>query len=239
MGSSTPELWTCRLGQIGWSDALAMQEQLRDARQQDLIPDTLLLLEHPPTVTLGRRADESEVPAGRQSLAASGISVYDADRGGRATCHEPGQLVGYPIMHTTDVTTFVRRIENALIEGIAECGVESSTREGLTGVWCEDRKIASIGIHVQRGVTTHGFAINSENNLETFNSVVPCGLPGVVMTSIENEGGDGSLACLRQHIGHAFAGQHKLRQRLVSPGQLGLTDAVIAPSTPCRTKVAA
>ena len=239
MDSATAELWTCRLGEVPWTEALALQERLRDKRQQDLIPDTLLLLEHPPTVTLGRRADESEIPAGRESLIASGISVHDADRGGRVTCHEKGQLVGYPIMRTDDVTAFVRSMENAVIASLAASGVSAGTREGLTGVWCEDRKIASIGIHVQKGVTTHGFAINCDNDLSTFQSVIPCGLPGVQMTSIELEGGQSGIACLRQRVGHEFAQEHGLRQRLVSPGRLGLGGTPIAAYSPCTEPVTA
>jgi lipoyl(octanoyl) transferase len=236
MGDGRSELWTCRLGTVPWADALAMQESVRDLRQANLIPDTLLLLEHPPTVTLGRRADESEIPAGREHLKLRGIAVHDADRGGRITCHEAGQLVGYPIMRTTDVTEFVRRIERAIVAALAESGVEAGTSEGLTGVWCEDRKIGSIGIHVQKGVTTHGFAINCDNDLETFQAVVPCGLPGVEMTSIVKEGGEGGVACLRHRVGTAFAGEHGLRQRLVSPARLGLT-APIATADPCKPVV--
>lgn len=238
MSEGRSEIWTCRLGTVAWADALAMQEHVRDLRQQDLIPDTLLLVEHPPTVTLGRRAEESEIPAGRELLGLRGIAVHDADRGGRITCHEPGQLVGYPIMRTTDVTEFVRKMERAMITALSESGVEAQTREGLTGVWCDDRKIGSIGIHVQKGVTTHGFAINCDNDLETFSEVVPCGLPGVEMTSIEKEGGEAGVACLRHRIGQAFAREHGMRQRLVSPARLGLV-APIAMADPCKPVVSA
>lgn len=236
MSEGSRELWTCRLGEVPWVDALAMQERVRDLRQQELIPDTLLLVEHPPTVTLGRRAEESEIPAGREQLSLRGIAVHDADRGGRITCHEPGQLVGYPIMRTTDVTEFVRKMERAIITALAESGVEAKTRDGLTGVWCEDRKIGSIGIHVQKGVTTHGFAINCDNDLETFQAVIPCGLPGVEMTSIEKEGGEAGVACLRHRVGQAFSSEHGLRQRLVSPQRLGMV-APIAKADPCKPVV--
>jgi lipoate-protein ligase B len=232
------ELWTCRLGTVAWAEAFAIQEAVRDLRQLDEVPDTLLLVEHPATVTLGRRADESEIPAGREWLASRGIEVFDADRGGRVTCHEPGQLVGYPIMRTDDVTEFVRKMERAMITALAESGVSAQTRSGLTGVWCDQRKIGSIGIHVQRGVTTHGFSINAENNLSTFGEVVPCGLPDVQMTSITLEGGDGGINCLRHRVGHAFAAEHGLRQRLVSPQRLGIS-APIARAVQCAPKVAA
>ena len=213
-----------------------IQQQLRDLRQADQIPDTLLLLEHPATVTLGRRAEESEIPDGREHLLTRGIAVHDADRGGRITCHEPGQLVGYPIMRTTDVTEFVRKMERAIIGALGESGVTAQTREGLTGVWCEDRKIGSIGIHVQKGVTTHGFAVNCDNSLATFDAVVPCGIAGVEMTSVEKEGGESGVACLRHRIGKAFSEEHGLRQRLVSPRRLGIT-APIASADPCKPVV--
>lgn len=237
MGTNA-ELWTCRLGTLGWDDALALQEQLRELRQRNEIADTLLLLEHPPTVTLGRRTEPEDVPAGIGHLVASGIEVFEADRGGRVTCHEPGQLVGYPIMRTTDVTGFVRRMERAMIAALRESGVTAQTREGLTGVWCEDRKIGSIGIHVQREVTTHGFSINADNDLSTFREVVPCGLPGVEMTSIALEGGESGVGCLRHRIGAAFAAEHGLRQRLVSTSRLGI-EAPPAAALPCAHKVAA
>lgn len=236
--SSGGELWTCRLGSVDWATALRMQEHVRELRQADRVPDVLLLLEHPPTVTLGRRAAEDEIPAGREWLESLGIAVHDTDRGGRVTCHEPGQLVGYPIMRTADVVEFVRRIERATIAALAESGVTATTRDGLTGIWCSERKIGSVGIHVQRGVTTHGFAINCDNDLSTFAEVVPCGLPGVEMTSITREGGEPGVACLRQRVGHSFAMEHSLRQRLVSPARLGL-DAPIAPPKPCPEPAAA
>lgn len=232
------ELWTCRLGTIAWDEALSMQESLRQARQEDLIEDTLLLVEHPPTVTLGRRTEESDVPGGTPRLEALGIAVHTADRGGRVTCHEPGQLVGYPIMRIGDVHDFVRRMELAMIEALSQSEVAAHTREGLTGVWCEDRKIGSIGIHVQRSVTTHGFSINCENDLSTFSHVVPCGIPDVEMTSVSIEGGEGSTSCMRKRIGIAFANQFGLRQRLVSPARLGI-DGAIAPGEPCKVAVTA
>ena len=232
-----PELWTCRLGTIAWADALVIQGQLREARQLGQLPDMLLLLEHPPTVTLGRRAEASEMPAGQQWLEANGIAVHKTDRGGRITCHEPGQLVGYPIMQTTDVVDFVRKMERSMITALAQSGVSAEVREGLTGVWCGERKIGSIGIHVQRGVTTHGFSINCCNDLSTFQQVVPCGLPGVEMTSVALEGGEPGTACMRQRVGHAFATEHGLRQRLVSPERLSIS-APVAPAVACGPKVA-
>ncbi len=232
------ELWTCRLGTIAWDEALAIQEKVRDARQQDEIADTLLLVEHPPTVTVGRRSEASDIPGGSDRLAAAGIAFHEADRGGRVTCHEAGQLVGYPVMRIDDVHDFVRAMERAMIQALAESGVTASTREGLTGVWCEDRKIGSIGIHVQRGVTTHGFSINCDNDLSTFSHVVACGIPDVEMTSIALEGGEASTACMRKRVGSAFAKQFGLRQRLVSPARLDVQGA-IAPGEPCKVALTA
>ena len=220
--AAAEKLWTCNLGRLPWSQALGIQEQLRAMRQDEAIADTLLLLEHPPTVTLGRRALPNEVPGGSERLASLGIAFAITDRGGRATCHEPGQLVGYPIMRIADVHRFVRDIELSIIAALAESGVNAGTREGLTGVWCEDRKIGSIGIHVQRGVTTHGFSINADNSLETFSHVTPCGLPDVEMTSVALEGGDRNTTRLRERVAAAFAKQAGLRPLPVSPDQLGI-----------------
>ena len=217
------ELWTCRLGTIAWDEALAIQEKVRDARQKDEIADTLLLVEHPPTVTVGRRSEASDIPGGSDRLAAAGIAFHEADRGGRVTCHEEGQLVGYPVMRIDDVHEFVRAMERAMIQALEESGVTASTREGLTGVWCEDRKIGSIGIHVQRGVTTHGFSINCDNDLSTFSHVVAC---------------EASTACMRKRVGSAFAKQFGLRQRLVSPARLDVQGA-IAPGEPCKVALTA
>ena len=232
------ERWTLRLGTVPWDEARAIQERLRDLRQANEIADTLILLEHPPTVTLGRRSEADDLPEARADLETQGIAVHDADRGGKLTCHEPGQLVAYPIVRVTDVVGFVRSLERTIVESLAESGVSSSTREGLTGVWCGERKIGSIGIHVQREVTTHGFSINCDNDLSTFSGVVPCGLPDVEMTSIAREGGDSGIASLRHRVGFAFAREQGLRQRLITPARVGIT-APLASVTPCPEPVGA
>lgn len=232
------ELWTLRLGTIPWIEAMEIQERIRALRQADRIADTLILLEHPPTVTLGRRSGPADLPRDRAELEAAGVAVHQTDRGGRLTCHEPGQLVAYPIMRTDDVVGFVRSLERTMIGALAGSGVTAGTRDGLTGVWCGERKIGSIGIHVQRGVTTHGFAINCDNDLGTFEGTVPCGLPDVEMTSIAREGGDAGIACLRHRVGHALASEHGLRQRLIGPARVGI-EARIAPVTACREAIPA
>src|SRR5947209_4101572 len=229
----TSELWVCHLGRIEYADGLALQERVRAGRQADLVPDVLLLREHPPVYTRGRRAGPGELPMGEEWYRSQGIDVVDADRGGRVTYHGPGQLVGYPIMRTTDVPAFVHTMERALIAALADEGVEACTRpdEGAayTGVWAGEGKIASIGIHVSRGVTTHGFAVNVQNDLQPFEWVVPCGLQGVRMTSLLRETGRAGelLPCFRKRVAWRFAQAHGLRQRLVSPQRSGALTAPV------------
>ena len=150
-----------------------------------------------------------------------GIDIVEVDRGGKVTYHGPGQLVGYPIMRIDDVMAFVHTTEDAIVAALAEEGIESRSRpdEGIeyTGVWVQDRKIASIGVHVGKGVTTHGFAVNVDNDLQPFEWVVACGLPEVRMTSITKETGRGDhLPCFRKRMAFRFAEAFERRQRLVS-----------------------
>jgi lipoyl(octanoyl) transferase len=236
-----PELWVVQAGLLEYRAAYALQERVRAARQDERIPDTLLLLEHPPVYTRGRRTGPGELPMGEAWYAAQGIDVVDVDRGGRVTYHGPGQLVGYPIMRTADVIAFVRTMEAAIVAALADEGVvaHARTAEGAdyTGAWVGERKIASIGLHVARGVTTHGFAVNVQNDLQPFEWVVPCGLDGVRMTSLLREapahaaagGGPGEaefLRCFRRRMAFRFAEAHGRRQRLVSPTRL---EAAVAP----------
>src|SRR4051794_26441478 len=153
-------------------------------RQAEEIGDTLLLLEHPPVYTRGRRTEAHDLPMGEDWDRTQGIEVHDADRGGRVTYHGPGQLVGYPIMRIGDVPAYVRTMEQAVIGALADVGVDARLRDGLTGIWAGDRKIGWIAVHVNRGRTTHGFAVNVDNDLQPFEWVVPCGLDGVRMTSV-------------------------------------------------------
>ena len=210
------ELWTCNLGLVDYREAVAIQERLRERVQAGELPDLLLLLEHPPVYTTGRRSEPGELPL------AGDIPVVDTERGGKLTYHGPGQLVGYPIMHVPNVREFVATMERALIDALREAGVEAHTREGtgFTGVWVEDRKIASIGIHVSRRTSMHGFAVNVENDLAPFAAVVACGLPGVRMTSLREEGVGDGLDCFRRRAAYAFARAFGRRQRIVSPRRL-------------------
>jgi lipoyl(octanoyl) transferase len=221
------EIWVCQLGVVPYDEALTLQQRLRAARQADAVPDVLLLLEHPPVYTRGRRTAPGELPMGEAWYADQGIDVVDTDRGGRVTYHGPGQLVGYPIMRITDVIVYLRTMEHAIIAALAEERVSAQVREGLTGVWVADRKIASIGVHVSRGVTTHGFAVNVENDLQPFEWVVACGIQGVQMTSIERETRLRSLPCFRRRMAHQFAVAHQARQRLVSPARL---ESLLSPA---------
>jgi lipoate-protein ligase B len=224
--SATEELWVCQLGVVDYRSALALQQRLCAARQAELIPDVMLLLEHFPVYTRGRRSGPGELPMGEEWYLMQGIETVDVDRGGKVTYHGPGQLVGYPIVRADDIVGYVRSLEVALVSALFQEGVSARSRpdEGpdFTGVWVDERKIASIGVHVARGVTTHGFAVNVENDLQPFGWVVPCGLPDVVMTSLIKETGRlaGQMPCFRKRVAFAVAQALGRRQRLVSLDRL-------------------
>src|SRR4051812_29345840 len=211
------DLAVVQLGQVPYEEALELQLRVRAARQADEIGDTLLLLEHPPVYTGGRRTEAHDLPMGADWYRAQGIEVHDADRGGRVTYHGPGQLVGYPVMRIGDVVEYVRTMESAVIAALADEGVDAEVRDGLTGIWANDSKIGSIGVHVNRGVTTHGFAVNVDCDLQPFEWIVPCGLEGVRMTSLYKESGrtDG-MACFRKRTAYRFAQAYGMRQRITS-----------------------
>jgi lipoate-protein ligase B len=212
----TDELWTCHLGRVEYREAVALQERLRAQVQAGELPDLLLLLEHPAVYTLGRRSQPGELPVGGD------IEVVETERGGKLTYHGPGQLVGYPIMHVPNVRGFVETMESALIDALREAGVPAGTRDGrdFTGVWVGDRKIGSIGIHVSRRVSMHGFAVNVDNDLAPFSAVVACGLPDVRMTSLRQEGVEEGIDCFRKRAAYAFARAFGRRQRIVTPRRL-------------------
>jgi lipoyl(octanoyl) transferase len=228
MPSETPaELWVAQLGEVGYEEALRLQEDARTARQAGRIPDVMLLLEHPRVYTRGRRSAPGELSMGEDFYRARGIEIVDVNRGGKITYHGPGQLVGYPIVAVDDVVEYVRTLERALVAALAEEGVEARARvedgPDYTGVWVQDRKIASIGVHVARGVTTHGFAVNVDNDLEPFSWVVACGLDGVHMTSLADERpapSDDLMGCFRKRAAFAVAQALGRRQRLVSRASL-------------------
>ncbi|HEY1854254.1 MAG TPA: lipoyl(octanoyl) transferase LipB [Solirubrobacterales bacterium] len=184
-------------GLVPYAEAYELQGRLRERRQRGEIGDVLLLLQHPPVYTRGRRATAEELPMGVEWYEAQGIEVRDTERGGRVTYHGPGQLVAYPIVslapYGDDVIEFVRNLEQAMIAAIADLGVEAGLLEGETGVWVHGegraRKIGAIGLHISRGVTTHGLAVNVNNDLQPFEWVVPCGIEGCAVTSISRERG--------------------------------------------------
>jgi len=238
--AQSEELWVCQLGTVPYPLAVAIQERIRGFRQAERIPDTLLLLEHPPVYTRGRRSREDELPLGEDFYRGQGIEVHATDRGGRLTYHAPGQLVGYPIMAIVDINSYLRTMETAIVAALGDEGVAAHSRcqEGpdYTGVWVGEHKIASIGVHVSRAISTHGFAVNVDNDLEPFSWVIACGLPDVAMTSLQRELGAeraSSLSVFRRCVRTRFCEAHGRRERLVTPQALGirelLTDFSRAP----------
>jgi len=210
-----------QLGTIEYREAVALQEQLRGDLQRGEGEEVLLLLEHPPVYTKGRRAEPSDLPMGESWYLSQGLDVADSDRGGRVTYHGPGQLVGYPIMRVRDVPAYVHTVESAITTALADEGIDAKVREGLTGVWAGESKIGSIGVHISRGVTTHGFAVNVDGDLQPFEWIVPCGIENVRMTSVYKETGrTGAMPCFRKRAAWRFAEAFGLRQRLVSPARL-------------------
>lgn len=180
------------LGRMNYSDAHQLQRHLCDLRiAGEIDRDVLLLVEHEPTVTLGRGTKAESLPLSPEEIRRRGLTVVEIERGGDVTWHGPGQLVGYPILdlnqHKPDLHWYLRQVEEALIRGLARLDILAERNPGLTGVWTGGRKIASIGIHVRRWVTTHGFALNVMNDLSGFGLIVPCGIQGVTMTSVALE----------------------------------------------------
>jgi lipoyl(octanoyl) transferase len=204
----------CRLlelGRIGYGEALEMQQRLVAARKEGTVPDHLLLLEHPHVITMGRNGHMENLLASEDVLARAGISFYPTDRGGDVTYHGPGQLVGYPIFDLRewqrDVGAYVRGVEQAIIDMLAEYGIEAGRIPKLTGVWVDGCKVAAIGVHISRWVTSHGFALNVDTDLSYFQYIVPCGLTKPV-TSMARLGARATLAevsrKLAAHFGRIF-----------------------------------
>lgn len=218
------------LGRVPYASASALQARLAARRAAGELPDILLLLEHEPVYTLGRRAIEAEVLLDRAELAARGIEVERTDRGGLVTYHGPGQLVGYPIVDlgpACDIPGHVGAIEKALLSALADLGIRAGTIEGLRGVWVGEQKIAAIGVHVSRGITTHGFALNVDCDLDAFNGIVPCGIVDKGVTSIAALTGVGPTVeatgavvarSLTQAMGRSLG--------IVEPAALGIEEAV-------------
>jgi lipoyl(octanoyl) transferase len=219
------EVWCVRPGQVRYGESRELQKRLKAARQNGAIPDVLLLLEHPPVYTKGRRSTADELPMGEDWYRMQGIEVTDTDRGGRVTYHGPGQLVGYPIVdlraYGDDVHEYIRRMERVMIESLGEWGVKAGCIEGQTGVWVGDRKIGSIGVHVDRRVTTHGFAINVNNDLQPFEWIVPCGIETCRMTSLTRElGAEQDMGAFMDTIAHVFGEIYEREPLEVEPSEL-------------------
>tara|TARA_A100000164_G_scaffold352296_1_gene357807 strand:- start:965 stop:1603 length:639 start_codon:yes stop_codon:yes gene_type:complete len=176
------------LGEISFEDGLEIQNNKVNERVKGIISDQVLLLEHEPVYTIGRTQDQSSLPEDRTNLP---HPLFITNRGGKATYHGPGQLVGYPILnlknYKKDLHLYLRSIERSIIKSCIQYGVQASTKEGLTGVWCNDRKIASIGVGVRQWVSMHGFAINVNGDLSPFNEITPCGIQNAEMTNMETE----------------------------------------------------
>lgn len=186
------ELGVIGLGRMAYGEALELQRTLAQQRiDRTVARDLLLLVEHPPVVTLGRGSRPEHLSTPPEFLQAKGVELFEIERGGDVTFHGPGQLVGYPIFdlgeHKQDLHWFLRQLEEALIVALRELGIAAERRAGYTGVWTAGRKIASIGIHVKQWVTWHGFALNVSTDLSYFDLIVPCGIPNVAMTSIQRE----------------------------------------------------
>ena len=189
---SERELWTVPLGRVSYTEALELQRTLARDRISGVIPqDVLLLVEHPPVVTLGRSSKGKHLLASPELLASRGVELFEVERGGDVTFHGPGQLVGYPIMdlkrHRQDLHWYLRQLERSLIDVLGQYGISAEQNKGLTGVWTGGRKIASIGVHARDWVTWHGFALNVTTDLSYFDLIVPCGIDGVQMTSMARE----------------------------------------------------
>lgn len=190
--ASTSKMNVVDWGLIDFQEAWRRQREVADAILHDGAPDTLVLCEHPAVITLGRVTKQGSVITPADLLRHRGIDVVEINRGGEATVHNPGQLVGYPIFNlqrsTPDLHWFLRSIEGAVIDTLAAYDIHADRVDGLTGVWVEQqRKICAIGIHCSRWITTHGFALNVSNNLDLFQEIIPCGITDRGVTSIERE----------------------------------------------------
>jgi len=205
-----------RLGQVPYEKAWALQNRVADERRASLVADTLILLEHPHTYTIGRSGTRDHVFLNEEEMTARGITCLDVDRGGDVTYHGPGQLVGYPILDLgpkPDVGLYLRNLEGCLIDALADFGIASGRLSGYTGVWIGDRKIAAIGIKVSQGITTHGFALNVSTDLSLFTHILACGIPDKGVTSMALElGAAPPMVAVEEAVIARFS------ERLVLPG---------------------
>ena len=224
------ELLVADFGTVRYADALELQRGFARRRiSGELAEDLLMLVEHPPVVTLGRTAKLANLIAGPELLAAQGVELFEVERGGDVTFHGPGQIVGYPIVdlkrHKKDLHWYLRQVEQALIQAVANFGITAGRVEKYTGVWVAGsppRKLASIGVHARDWVTWHGFALNVTTDLRYFDLMVPCGIADVTMTSVARELDSGSieLRAVAEAVGVAFGSVFDLTVRPVAPTEL-------------------
>lgn len=225
-----PQLLVNDLGTMSYAAALELQRAVARARISGAIAeDVLMLVEHPPVVTMGRSAKQQHLLASPALLAQRGVELFEVERGGDVTFHGPGQLVGYPIVdlkrHKLDLHWYLRQVEEALIRALAPLGISGERSIGQTGVWTQGRKLASIGVHARDWVTWHGFALNVTTDLSYFDLMVPCGIAQVRMTSVANEiGADRSLSSrVRDQVAATFAEVFSLEMVRISPAELELS----------------
>jgi lipoyl(octanoyl) transferase len=245
------QLLVSNLGVLPYTEALALQRAVARARISGAFSeDLLLLVEHPPVVTLGRSSKDRHLLASPALLASRGVELHEVERGGDVTFHGPGQVVGYPIIdlkrHKQDLHWYLRQVEEALIRAIAPLGIVGERSAGFTGVWTQGRKLASIGVHARDWVTWHGFALNVTTDLSWFELIVPCGIAEVQMTSVAQEigpggspapsaaadgGSDGSLERLvRERVVQGFAEVFTLEPAMLDPSELERVAATIVPA---------
>ena len=223
------ELLAIDLGTLPYGEALELQRSAARGRiSGEIAEDVLLLVEHPPVVTMGRTAKTEHLVSSPRVLASRGVEYFEVERGGDVTFHGPGQLVGYPIIdlkrHTQDLHWYLRQVEEGLIVALGALGIDAERNKGKTGVWTKGRKIASIGVHARDWVTWHGFALNVNTDLAYFDMIVPCGITGVEMTSVARELGipRADDAGVRAEVRRAFGTVFSLEARVVSRESLPL-----------------
>lgn len=225
------ELWTLDLGVRPYAEVLLLQREAAKKRISGEIPeDLLILVEHPPVVTLGRRKEDNKLPVTEAYLTSKGIELFEVERGGGVTFHGPGQLVGYPIIslerHKKDLHWYLRQVEEAIMNTLGRYSIPSERSTGFTGVWTADkaRKMASIGVHARAWVTWHGFALNVTTDLAFFDLMVPCGIDGVTMTSMIHEvpTSDFTVRGVGQVFGEEFATLFSLTTKAVTLEEIGL-----------------
>jgi lipoate-protein ligase B len=229
------ELWVVDLGTRRYAEVLELQRTVARARiSGEIAQDVLLLVEHPPVITLGRSSKNSHLLANNSQLAARGVELFEVERGGDVTFHGPGQLVGYPVIdlkrHKQDLHWYLRQVEAMLILALNRLGISGERVPSYTGVWTKQRKIASIGVHARDWVTWHGFALNVTTELSYFDLIVPCGIPDVTMTSVKKElDGSPGIDEVSRVVAEATAETFGLRRRWVDADAI---EAMALPAIP-------